>query len=231
MVVGFTYDIPNQLVHVPAGVYEIQIQDLWDETQDWMDTYDAMSVVNFCFGSGKDPLGGSEYVGITLTFVDWRLKFTDLLGPSFQLVAVRGGNFLGRTGSITGAVKYPIAASDYTHAIIAQSTSPAMIAPFLPPECHLEVSYREDTSTVYLGAWLEREGVVTSESVEITVAVYGPGDIFLFSKLMTVPDSNGHFMGIAPLQTLVGDTTYYAIVTAVDGLGSVTTRRAIPTSL
>ncbi len=225
-----SFDIPSQEIRVAAPDLELTIQELWDKSQEFLSTHEAMSVSAFIFGAGKTDLGGGDFVGITVTLVDWCVKFDDRAGPSTVVTSVRGGNLVGRVGSLAGAVQHPVCASDFTFNIINQSTSPALIAAPIPDESFLEVAYDEVNTLIKMGAWLEREGaVVVAGLVDATVTWYNADGSQLFTVNDVSPDANGHFE-IEVTQALAADEPYYTVVAVQDASGTVTTRHAVPTA-
>tara|TARA_R110002096_G_C14661938_1_gene728449 strand:- start:43948 stop:44640 length:693 start_codon:yes stop_codon:yes gene_type:complete len=224
-----TFDIPNQVIEVDLPDLNLTIQELWDQTQTFLGTHQAMSIPHFMFGAGKDDLGGGNFVGITVTLVDWCVKFADRAGPTTIVTTISGGNLVGRVGTIAGAVQHPVCSSLFTFNTINQSTSPALIAAPIPDESHLTVAYVESTSIVRMGVWLEREGVVVTSPIDATVVWYNPGGSVLFTVNDVGPDAQGHFQ-IDVTQALADDTAYYAIVTVTDASGLVTTRRGVATA-
>lgn len=225
-----SFDIPTQEIRVAAPDLELSIQELWDKTQEFLSTHEAMSESNFIFGEGKTDLGLGDFTGITVTLVDWCVKFDDRAGPTTVVTSVRGGNLVGRVGSLSGAIQHPVCASDFTFNIINQSTSPALIAAPIPDESFLEVAYDEAGSNVRMGAWMERGGaVVVAGLVDATITWYNEDGTSLFTINNAFPDAQGHF-NIVVSQTLATDQAYYATVSVQDASGYVTTRRGVPTA-
>lgn len=227
---NLTFDIANQKIIVSLPDTNVTIQELWDQTQDWLDTFEAMSVPQFIFGAGKDDLGGGNFVGITVTLVDWCVQFADRTGPSTEVTTITGGNLVGRVGSTIGAVQHPVCESAFTFNTINQSTSPALIAAPIPDESFFSATYDEGLTQIRMGTWLERTGSVVSTPTSANVTWYNPDGTTLFTVNDTNPDANGHF-NIDVTQAIASDTAYYTIVTITDSLGALTTRHSVTTSL
>lgn len=109
-----------------ASPTAITIQDLHDtlrtiEGYVWNVTHP--SLVN---SYGKQNLGGSTFVGITMVLQNTRLSFEAREGPPFTLCTVGGGNLVAVDTS--GNPIEPICPTDYVTVQLAQSTSGVRIA-------------------------------------------------------------------------------------------------------
>lgn len=228
-----TFDIPNQLIIVAAPDTLLDLQELWNKSQLFLTTLEAMSIPAFIFGSGKDDIGGGQFVGITVTLVDWKLQFEARAGPALEVMIVSGGNLVGRTGSLVGPVQHPIEPSANTHVTISQSTSPAAIAVETQrTRTFIEVTYDVNSATLTLGTWLQRSSdaiqATVTNPISTQVDWYRPDGSLLFSETSSSPDSNGHFW-MSRSQNLSTNTGYYVVVTVTDATGMVTTDHGTPT--
>lgn len=114
----------DQVVRVPSPDTEVTIQEIYDQIQDWLDEPSQMDIQHFVIAGGKDSLGGSEFVGVTLTLLnDWRLEFEPRLGPSTISCKVTKGNFV----AVNSFSNNPIKPSLFTQVQIRQSQSPTII--------------------------------------------------------------------------------------------------------
>jgi len=226
-----SFDVPTQEIRVAAPDLELTIQELWDKSQEFLASHRGMSESTFIFGGGKEDLGGGDFVGITVTLVDWKVKFDDRAGPSTVVTSIRGGNLVGRVGSISGSIQHPVSAADFTFNIINQSTSPALIAAPIPDESFWGVTYDEGGTDIEIVCWLERAGVlVTSGLVDATITWYNQDHSVLFTVNSTSPDpTTGHF-SFTVNQILAADQAYYATVAVQDAKGIVTTEQSAPTA-
>ena len=63
---------------------EITIQEIVDQIRDFEDEISpagGMDIPYILDAAGKQPLGGGDLVGMTITLIDWTIKFADRPGP------------------------------------------------------------------------------------------------------------------------------------------------------
>ncbi len=99
------YDIPAELMTVRLPDLIVNLQEIWDQTADFLSSFRAMSTDNFMFAGGKDDLGGGLNTAISLTLVDWLIRFAAQPGPTFVATEISGGNLIGKVGSLQGATQ------------------------------------------------------------------------------------------------------------------------------
>lgn len=116
-----TYD---KVIQVDSPQIEVTIQDLVNQIRDYEDEMDNLAVDQICDAYGKQPLGATEFVGITLVLInDWRIAFEARLGPDTILCSVRGGNLVAENIYDNN----PIKPTAFTQVVISQSSSPTII--------------------------------------------------------------------------------------------------------
>lgn len=117
----FTFDEINKLVIVDLDYTEVTCQQIVNAVRDWEDELNNLDIPVFMFPSGKEDLGGGTYVGITVVFVEWKLKFTDRPGPEWIICQITGGNFVGVDEN--GDEQVPIEPSSYVTVVRTSSSS------------------------------------------------------------------------------------------------------------
>jgi hypothetical protein len=97
-------------------------------------------------------------------------------------------------------------------------------------EAQFIVGFDEDTDTLYMDIWLDRDGtsVLASELVSCSVEVFDSGGSSLFVENSASPDSDGRFR-ISRVQTLVTNRVYGAEVSVTDTWGTVITNQSFTT--
>jgi hypothetical protein len=103
----------------------ITIQNLLNQCREWEQIPANMTHAKLLDGAGKQDLGGSVSVGITLTLLNAKLAFEARAGPDYIQCTVSGGNLVAVDGN--GDSMSPIEPTAYTQVIIAQSTSAASV--------------------------------------------------------------------------------------------------------
>lgn len=69
------WNLSPRLITVLAPSTELTIQDLVDTCRDWEDSPEGLGHPNLISAAGKEPLGGSVYVGITATLLNANVAF------------------------------------------------------------------------------------------------------------------------------------------------------------
>lgn len=103
------FDTTNKIITIEAPTTEITVQEIYDKIRDWED-----DPLNLCFdkivdGSGKQDLGGGVKVGVTITLIDWKLKFEARGSPTICIIS--GGN-IAYYNSQTKTYDFPLEYSD-----------------------------------------------------------------------------------------------------------------------
>ena len=116
----------DKVVRVPSPDTLVTIQEIYDQSQDWLDEPGQMNVQHFLSAGGKESLGGvpEEFVGVTLTLVnDWRLEFQARGGPGYDSCFIIGGNLV----AVNTFANNPIKPSAFTQVQLRQSQSPTLL--------------------------------------------------------------------------------------------------------
>lgn len=117
-----SFDHFNHWVYHLETDLVVDIQELYDKIKT-EEVFNHISVTTptIATATGKDPLGGSEFTGITLTLnAPWKMK--SLTSPgSATIIKISGGNFITSDGS---AFFDPVINIHYDRSL---STSPAAI--------------------------------------------------------------------------------------------------------
>ena len=124
--VTLTYDESINVIFVSGqDTTDITMQELIDDVRDWEDELENLDNDYIIDGSGKEELGGSISVGITLKLKNWRLGFDPRPGPDWVLCNVGGGNLVAVTGSDAGGWTYinPIYPTAYVSVTKTSSSS------------------------------------------------------------------------------------------------------------
>lgn len=122
-----SFVIGDQIIKIGGGLDSVSNQDIYDSITNFLDEVQALGVENFAFAGGLEPLTiAGQFVGLSLTLVDWRVQFDDRAGPADEEMAVLG-NLFGRVGSQSGASQSPIEPSAFTFVRIVESTAPVFI--------------------------------------------------------------------------------------------------------
>ena len=114
----------DKVIQVDSPQVEVTIQDLVNQIRDYEDELDSLAVDQICNAYGKQPLGATEFIGITLVLInDWRIAFEARLGPDTILCTVKGGNLVAENIYDNN----PIKPTAFTQVVISQSSSPTII--------------------------------------------------------------------------------------------------------
>lgn len=116
---AITFDKINRIIEVEAPDTTVTIQQLINAIRDWEDELGNFETNKVADASGKDDLGGGTLVGITLKFLNWKLKFEAKGSPTTCYVG--GGNLVAVDGS--GNSMFPIAPSTNVTVQLTQASS------------------------------------------------------------------------------------------------------------
>jgi len=102
---------------------------------------------------------------------------------------------------------------------------------YLSNEAQLNVAYDESATTLFMEAWLDRNGqsVAAADLVSCEIKVYDDAGTLLFTETSSSPDANGRFSLSRSGVTLTANRPYNATVTVVDSRGTVVTFQAFTT--
>lgn len=120
-----SFNKDSKIMEVGIADTEITIQEMVDQIRDFEDDPSpagGMDIPKVLDAYGKQPLGGSDSVGMTITIIDWTIKFADRPGPTWVTCSISGGNL---TAYDTGTTSYiiPITAAAYVNTNITASSS------------------------------------------------------------------------------------------------------------
>lgn len=83
-----------RIITILAPSTEITIQDLHDTLTDMEDEPANLGFDQIISTSGKEPLGGGVFVGLTATLLNAKIAFEARLGPDWVLCTISGGNLV-----------------------------------------------------------------------------------------------------------------------------------------
>jgi len=92
--VSVDWEASPRVITVASPSVEITIQDLVDTCRDLESTINELEFNHLLDAAGKEPLGGSVFVGVTVTLQNAVLAFEARGGPSFVQCNVSGGNLV-----------------------------------------------------------------------------------------------------------------------------------------
>lgn len=107
---------------VPVPITDVSVQDIHDTlTNIEDDPPNGMQYDRLIRSAGKESLGGGVAVGITSTFLNFKLAFAARAGPAFIQCRVSGGNVTALDAN--GDPIDPIEPTAFTQVVLAQSSS------------------------------------------------------------------------------------------------------------
>lgn len=127
-----SFDSANRIIEVVAPATTVTIQELWNAICNWSENLENLEVPTVASASGKEDLGGGQLVGITLTLLNWKLKFEDRAGPDTVLCDVSGGNLVAVDEN--GGFVNPIEPSSYVTVTKTASVAAGLIAEWTQTE-------------------------------------------------------------------------------------------------
>jgi hypothetical protein len=98
-------------------------------------------------------------------------------------------------------------------------------------EAQINVAYDDDTSTLYMDVWLDRDGtsVLATELVSCAVEIYDSNGASVLVASSGAADADGRFR-MSDTLALISDRTYSAKVAVSDIRGTVITNQAFTTA-
>lgn len=122
---------------------------------------------------------------------------------------------------------HPFSPTAYTHIGYAQDTAASTIeVDSSPQQAFLNVVY--DGANLKFNIWGRRGTNDVLSPTSCNVSWRNPSGTELFSQSNTSPaDALGHFSFVVA-QSLAGNTSYYAVVTVTDAIGSIVTHVGVP---
>jgi hypothetical protein len=120
---SLTFFKSTKIIEVDAPQTEVTVQDLTNQIRDYEDNLDNMDIKKLADITGKDDLGGGNSTGITLKLLNnWRVRFENRCGPTFEQMRVSGGNLIATNVYCNN----PIATSSFTQVTVELSLSPSI---------------------------------------------------------------------------------------------------------
>ena len=100
--VNLNFDHYLKRITVLSPATELSIQDLYNQCKE-EETFPYISTTEgvICTATGKEPLGGNVFVGVTVTMQNgWKVGFEARAGPDNTACVVTGGNLVDSTGVV-----------------------------------------------------------------------------------------------------------------------------------
>ena len=117
---AITFDKTLNVIGVGGTI--VTIQELIDAIRDWEDGVEGIAVRSVANAYGKQSLGTTEKVGITLELINnWRVQFEEK--SVWTNCYIKGGNLV----AVNDYDNDPIKPSAYVNTIVAQSSSPTLV--------------------------------------------------------------------------------------------------------
>lgn len=112
-----------RIIHIADGVLTANVQDLYDTLRYLEASHEGIDEKPICDAGGWEPLGPSQYVGITVSLYDAKYKFCDCPGPDWSVANMTGGNIVAFTDQSASTEMYPRYPSEYISADRTASSS------------------------------------------------------------------------------------------------------------
>lgn len=122
--VTIDWSVSPRIIEVSSNTTSITVQNLYDTVRNLASQTGAMDDDEIISGSGKEDLGGSVLVGITVTLLNAKLKFEERGVATTCFVG--GGNLVAEDGN--GDSMFCIEPSANVTVQLSQSTSASIIA-------------------------------------------------------------------------------------------------------
>jgi hypothetical protein len=116
------YLVSPRIITIAAPSLELTIQDLIDTIRDIEDNITSMGYPKLLNASGKEPLGGGVFVGITASLQNALIAFEARPGPAFVQALVNGGNLVS-FDSLGDPLFTPIETTAFVQVILTSSSS------------------------------------------------------------------------------------------------------------
>lgn len=124
----FSFDNYNKIITVESPTTSITVQELYNAIREYEDEPYSMNIPKIVNGSGKEVLSAIKSVGMTITLLDWKLKFADRAGPTWTHCDISGGNVVHYN---SGLQQYETCLADtqgqYTTVSLELDTSAALL--------------------------------------------------------------------------------------------------------
>lgn len=117
------WDVSPRIINIDISVTEANAQDLYDTCKYLEGLPGGMDEDQICDAGGWEPLGGGDYVGITVSLFNAKYKFADRPGPDWVICNMAGGNVVAFTDASKSSTLYPREPSAYVSADRTASTA------------------------------------------------------------------------------------------------------------
>lgn len=112
-----------RVIWINISETETDVQDLYDTCRYYEYQHDGMDEPSLCDAGGKEPLGGTVSVGITVSLFNAVYAFADRPGPDWVICNMTGGNVVGFTDATRTTQLYPRKPTAYVSADRSSSSS------------------------------------------------------------------------------------------------------------
>ena len=123
---GLQFDKNSRIITIESPATGITVQNLFNGIRDYEARPDCLEIAKIVDAAGKDDLGGGLQVGITMRLLNWKVKFADRAGPSYEDCEVFGGNLLAVDAN--NQSMNPIQPAAFVTVTVTKAVSAARIA-------------------------------------------------------------------------------------------------------
>ena len=123
MAATLTFNKNTNIMEVGIDATEITIQEIVNQVRIFendLTPQGGMDIPHILSAAGKQPLGGTDMVGVTITLIDWKIKFADR--TSWITCNIRGGNIVAYN-TATQSYVVPVEPAAYVNTNITASSS------------------------------------------------------------------------------------------------------------
>lgn len=128
----------------------ITVQNLVNQIREWEHELINLGYIKLLSATGKEDLGGNTKVGITATLENVKIKFEAQDSPI--VCTIRGGNIVAVDSD--GYAMSVIEPSSNVTAVLAQSTSPSLVAEWSENEKNTLLNTIEMIKQINSGKWV-----------------------------------------------------------------------------
>jgi len=115
---AYVFDYTNKKIQITSPQTDVDIQTLYDEIREAEVTNTGITYPEICAASGKEDLGNSVAVGITLELLgNWQIEFYE----DNYIAKISGGNLVG------GIAGDPVAYTAGVQVLLIQSAASTVV--------------------------------------------------------------------------------------------------------
>lgn len=219
-----TFDGNNLLIILPAGEPVIDVRtDLYSEWKVWVPLSTNMRFPQaFETSGGRATVPGKTEGRNYFLRNDngWRIRpaeedadilFDGNLFPADVTIPI----FAKTVGAFNVATRIEFSSLSTIEVVPGDSTA-----------AHMSVAY--NGAELRMSVWMARDGVTMVNAISCQLVWYQGDGTHVFTMNSSSPDVLGNF-NLIRSQVLVGNASYYCIVTVTDPIGPITTRLGVPT--